>query len=276
MTKVNFFSYSNTVRFFLILFFCIALILPVMTGCDDKDSTEAKLFDAEEALDDGNWDKAIAILNSLGTSEEVLQYLSNAYAGQVGINTFDLLTTIDELDNENSGQDESGSIDMIGKLIGAENDVLTCNTISDKLDTISDAIYNINQISAIFGNLDDDQTVQLGLASLTRTVLIIAKLICLQTGEPEITMTEAWITDYRDTNGLEISEANWTLDSFADMLIEDITNVGDAVSVMSEGNDIKDDFDQFKAELDNGAGAGDTASDNIISRDELNHYLATM
>lgn len=274
MKKFDFFHTHKSTQFFLMLFICITLIVSVMTGCDDEDSTEAKLYDAEQALDDGNWSKALSILNSMGTQEEVLQYLSNAYAGQVGINTFDLLNTIDELDDQN----DSGSIDMIGKLIGDENDVLTCSTISTKLETISNAIFNMKQITDLLAiTLDDDQNVQLGLASLTRTILIIAKLICIDTDEVEVKMTEAWIKNYWDTHpGFEIAAATWTSvdanlgESYEDMLNDDITNVANAVAAMSDGNDIKEDFDQFMAEIDNGI------NDGIISIDELNYYLREM
>lgn len=278
MKKLNFFHTHKSTQFFLMLFICMTIIMSVMTGCDDEDSTEAKLFDAEQALDDGNWAEALSILNSMGTSEEVLQYLSNAYAGQVGVNTFDLLNTIDESDG-----DESGSIDMIGKLIGAENDVLTCSTTTAKLETISDAIFSMKQISNLLHlTLDDDQTVQLGLASLTRTVLIIAKLICIETGETEIKMTKAWISNYWDTHpGFEIDETTWiTVDvdfgeSYEDMLNDDITNIANAIVAMSDGNDIKEDFDDFMSEIDNGQSGG-TPDDNIITIGELNSYLSSM
>ncbi len=275
MKKFNFFPAKKSTRFIFMLFFCITLILSVMTGCDDENSSEAKLFEAKEALNDGQWEEARLILLSLNTSEEVLQYLSNTYAGEVGINTFDLLTTIDELDSENAESDESGSIDMIGKLIGDENNALSVEDITEKLATINSAIDNLNQISSLTGtDLNSDQAVQLGLASMTRTVLIMAELIAIETGEPEVTMTEEWITDYRDTNGLVISDATWTSDTYGEMLIDDITNVGDSVSAISGENDIKDDFDEFKTEIDNGIGG--TEDDNIISLSELNHYIDTM
>ncbi len=252
-----------------------------MTGCDDNDSGQAKLFDAKQALDNGDWDKAIIILDSLGESEEVLQYLSNAYAGQVGINTFELLETIDELDNENSGIDKSGSIDMIGKLIGAEEDVLTCETISEKLKTISEAINKMEDIySELMIDLDKDQTVQLGLASITRTVLIIAKLICLESGETEIKMTEEWLTQYYENHPeFEIKEYTWasiddyTGESYQKMLNDDINNVRKAVDEMLDNNDIKDDFNQFMTEINNGNGGDNT---DEITIDELNSYLSEM
>lgn len=275
MKKLNFFPTKKSTQFMFMLFFCITLILSVMTGCDDKNSSEAKLFEAKEALNDGQWVEARLILLSLNESEEVLQYLSNTYAGEVGINTFDLLTTIDELDGENDGSDNSGSIDMIGTLIGDENNALSVEDITEKLATINNAIDNLNLISSLTGtSLNNDQAVQLGLASMTRTVLIMAELIAIETGEPEVTMTEEWITNYRDSNGLVISDATWESDSYDEMLVDDITNVGNSVLAISGENDLKEDFDEFKAEIDNGN--GEVADNGSISLSELNFYLDDM
>ncbi len=266
MKKLNDFPTKKSTKFVLILFFFVTIILSVMTGCDDKDSSDAKLFQAKQALDNGQWKEAQRILLSLSQSDEVLQYLSNAYAGEAGINTFDILTTIDELEGE-----ESGSIDMIGKLIGDENDVLTVDAITEKLATINKAIDSLNQID----ELNDDQKVQLGLASITRTTLITADLIAKQTGEPEVTMTEEWITGYRnDNDGLVIDQDTWTSDSYAEMLNDDITNVDNAASAMSGDNDIKEDFEDFKEKIDNGTGG--TSDDDSISLGELNNYIAEM
>lgn len=250
-----------------------------ITGCGDDASYESKLFDARQALDDENWAKAMAILESLPQTEQVLQYLSNSYAGMVGLNTFDFLTTIDELDNENG--DNTGSIDMIGKLIGAENDVLSCEAATDKLIDITTAIDTMMMIQTLLGvELDNDQKVQLGLASITRTVVIIAKLICEQTGNENVTMTEEWIKANRD-NFLPISTDTWNSSpvdaSYADMLMEDIDHVDEAIIALTESsgnNDIQDDFQEFRNEIDNGQGG--TAGDGTITLGEMNYYLQNM
>lgn len=239
-----------------------------LTGCgDDADSYDAKMYDVIQALDDENWTAARAILETLPENSETLKYLSNTYAGDVGINTFDLLTTIDRLENTNG----TGSIDMVGTLIGDEYGEMTCTEINGKLEKISLAIYYLDAIP----NPDDDHMVELGLASLTRTVVIIAKLICLEGGGANVTMTKEWIENNKGSF-LPISDAAWNnspvADSFSDMLGDDITNVEAAVDVLADSNDIKDDFEEFRAELDNGQG-GATANDSTIELSELNYYL---
>lgn len=252
-----------------------------LTGCGDNSSYESKMFDALQALDDENWEQARAILETLPENEEVLQYLSNSYAGSVGINTFDFLTTIDELDSENTGDDQTGSIDMIGKLIGAQDDVLPCDLATEKLEDITTAIETMVLIQTLTGlELNDDQKVQLGLASITRTVLIIAKLICYEIQpDDSVTMTEEWLDLHHD-DFYPVSQGAWdsspVATSYADMLMEDISNVAEAITALSDSNDIQDDFNQFRSDLDNGQGISSTALDGVISLDEMNYYLDNM
>jgi len=96
----------------------------VLEGVSDDDSYEAKLEEGLMALDDGDYDKAVDIFRRLNSDypnkEEVCVYLSNAYAGLTGIDTFNLLDTISEL--EDTG--DEGSIDMIGLLLGNADGLL--------------------------------------------------------------------------------------------------------------------------------------------------------
>jgi hypothetical protein len=101
-----------------LVLFGIAAVLLISAGgflvsCDNGDSFSARLEDARIALDEGNYDLAKSILESLPQTEAVLEYLSNAIAGgDLNIDTFNIIITMDELDDEGS----QGSIDIIGKL----------------------------------------------------------------------------------------------------------------------------------------------------------------
>lgn len=282
MKRFNFFQTNKSIHFFLMLFVCSTVIFSVMTGCDDDSSNQAKLYDAEQALDSGNWAKAIAILESLGDSEQVFQYLGNAYTGQVGVNTFDLLDTISDSDNDD------GSIDMIGTLIGDANNVLSCTdtsieltSIAGKLASVDEAIYNVNQIvNSLDISLDTDQTVQLGITSITRTVLIIAKMICEQTtGDTDIILTKAWINANKGDFLPFTASATWT-STYSAKINEDITNIINAGTAVTGGNDIKDDLVAFKEEIDNGRDSSgvlvESNIDGTIDIDELNYYLDNM
>ena len=88
---------------------CVGLACLLM-ACDgnlledisDDDSYEAKLEDGLMALDDEDYDKAVELFLDMRSSypnkEEVCVYLSNAYAGLTGIDTFNLLETISDLE----------------------------------------------------------------------------------------------------------------------------------------------------------------------------------
>lgn len=277
----QFFKQSALVKLAGVFFVGSVIAIAGLAGCgDDADSYDAKMYDAIAALDNEDWAGARAILETLPENEETLKYLSNTYAGDVGINTFNLLTTIDELEE---GGNDAGSIDMIGTLIGDEYNQLACSELDDKLDFITTAVNLIDRIVTATGvELTDDEKVELGLASITRTVLIIAKLICLEAQEKSldissVEMTESWINDNKG-DFMDISAAAWggspVSESFQDMLSADVENVGDAVDALADSNDIKDDFEEFRSELDNGNGG--TADDGTITLGELNHYLNTL
>ena len=125
------------------------MLLLVSHGCGDSaleslsddSSFEAQLEEARIAIDDANYENAVRILEGLNDAypdnKIVQQYLSNAYAGLGGLDTTDFLKTIDQLDD--SGL--SGSIDMIGKVIGdAGNQVLVEKQGLDRCFTVRQQI----------------------------------------------------------------------------------------------------------------------------------------
>ncbi len=242
------------------------------TGCDDNDSYEAKLEEARMALDDGNYARAKSILDTLPQTVQVLEYLSNAVAGgELNLDTLNIISTLDELDNEGN----TGSIDMIGRVIGDENNQLMCADIATKLQAATEAILQFKLIAEMKGvelnALTDNQKTQLGLLGVTRIVLTLAHRICARVEGPVI-MTEAWIQDNRAGFTPLITEAQeGTEEVTADlaMINEDLIYVGYAIDVFAETNDIKDDFEEFKAELDGN-------QDGTVTVAELNSYVENL
>jgi hypothetical protein len=254
-----------------------------MTGCDNGDSYEAKLEDARIALDDGNYDRAKSILATLPETAEVMEYMSNAIAGgDLNLDTLNIISTLEDLDD----QGNTGSIDMIGTIIGDDDNQLTCEEIVDKIHSATAAIELFNDIAALNGggiqDLSDNQKTQVGLLSITRIVLILAHRICVKTGGP-VTMTEAWIQENRDARegwaGFTplITDQEWNDDNGEDpdgvranliMINEDIVNIGYTIDVFADSNDMKDDFEEFKNELANG--------DDDVSYGDLNAYIAQL
>jgi len=259
---------GQVVRLIIGLFMFLAAVS--MTGCDNGDSYEAKLENARIALDDGNYDLAKSILETLPGTADVMEYMSNAIAGgDLNLDTLNIISTLEDLDEEGN----TGSIDMIGTIIGDEDNQLTCEEITDKIQSATQAIELFKAIADLSGggvqDLSDNQKTQLGLLSLTRIVLTLAHRICLKTEGP-VTMTEAWIQENRAEFTPVITEEESTSEGVvADLarINEDILFIGYTIDVFADSNDMKDDFQEFKDELD-----GDL--NGVVTYVELNVYIA--
>jgi hypothetical protein len=243
----------------------VALFAAALTGCDNGGSYEAKLEDARIAIDDGNYAQAKSILQTLPRTPEVLQYLSNAIAGEdLNLDTFNIITTLSELDDSGN----TGSIDMIGKIIGDDNDQLTPEEIAAKLASATEAIDLFKEIAMDEGTgmdgLSDDQKIQVGLLAIARTVLTLADMISREMSDQTVVMTEEWIRDNRDS----FATVHPTDDELAS-ISEDLTYTEYAIGALSSSNDLSDDFTEFRDELD-------ANQDGLITADELNAYIDGM
>ncbi len=258
------------------MLFCATLsVLVIAAGgflvsCDNGDSFDAKLEEARIALDHGNYAQARAILESLPQTEMVLEYLSNAIAGgELNMDTLNIIATMDELDDEG----KEGSVDIIGTIIGNENDELSCEDIEAKLAAVNEAIGLFEQIMDLKPNgiadLTEGQKLQLGLLSMTRTVLVLAKLISNKYNASSeicaaIVMTEEWIKANRHL----FPTVEPTQDDL-DSIDEDLHYISVAIDAVDENNDMLDDYNEFKNELD-------SDSNDHVTADELNLYIANM
>lgn len=262
---------TRTIMVGLMISLIMGLTGLALTGCDDGDSYDARLEDARMALDDGNYPLARSILDALPQTEEVMQYKSNAIAGGIGIDTFNIITTLEDLDDEGS----TGSIDMVGRVIAGDDGELTEDEIEQKLADADEAIELFLDIAALrkdaaTKSIDDipyltnDQKMQLGLLGITRTVLNLARMICRELGGLPVTMTEAWVRDHR-AGFLPVNPLQQEIDDIED----DLRFIAAAIDVFADTNDMKDDFEEFRNELD-------ANQDDQITADELNDYLGNM
>lgn len=240
------------------------LIIP-FTGCDDTDSYEAQLEEARMAIDDGNYTLARSILEGLPQTIDVLMYLSHAIAGgELNLDTFNIISTLEDLGDSGN----SGSIDMIGLIIGNDSNQLSSTEIDSKLASATEAIELFKDIAALQGKtmeeLSDDHKLQIGLLSITRTVLSIADMISDELPGEDVGLTESWIQDNRD-GFTPINPDSEDLNR----VDEDLTYISNAIGVFADTNDMKDDYQGFRDELDpNG--------DNQTSSTELNNYIDNM
>lgn len=234
-----------------------------ITGCDNGDSYEARLEDARIALDDSDYALAKSILLDLPQTPEVLEYLSNAIAGDdLNLDLLNILSTMADLEDRG----DSGSIDMVGLILGDDGKPLSQSDIAYKLNAANEAIGLYVTIAGDYGveSLSDNQKIQLGLLAVTRTVLTLSGMLYDELGE-SVNMTEDWISDNWNPEANSVSPDQAELDS----INQDMAYINLAVAALSDGsNDIEDDFEDFMDEL--------TGGDNDASAEDLNTYFDEM
>jgi len=265
------------------LFQCLAVLVclglaGLLISCDgnlfesisDDDSYEARLEEGLMALDDEDYDKAVELFLDLrsdySSKEEVCVYLSNAYAGLTGIDTFSLLETIDEL---NDTEDE-GSIDMIGLLLGDATGVIQLLEVTDKMDLLSLAKSAIDDC---IDNPDTDERVQAGLLGLGNAALIIANLVLTDLGLDSVELTEEGLEDEYEGEVISFDSTDIS-DARLQQLNDSLDDIADAVVALEdllgsdEENDLSESFDEFLNDLD--------PDDDGVSRFDIEQYIQNL
>jgi hypothetical protein len=238
----------------------------LLEGISDDDSYESELEEGLMALDDEDYDKAVDLFLDLRSSypnkEEVCVYLSNAYAGLTGIDTFNLLETINDL--EDTG--DEGSIDVIGLLLGDDDGTVDQAGIDSKMDLLALAK---TAVDTCIDTPDTDQRVQEGLLGMGDVALIIADIVLADLGLDSVELTEDGLDgqygsvpdiDETDISDEDLARLNDSVDSIADAVEALETMLG-----ADEENDLSESFDEFLMDLDPG---GDG-----VDRDDIEFYI---
>ena len=246
-------------RPYFLLAFAVAF-MAVFNGCNDNlfepvasdSGSGATMENARIAMDDGNYEKARAILINLEKSNPddpaVLQYLSNACAGMIGLDTYRLLEVIDKL----SENDNAGAIDTVGLVLGDGNGMLTATEIQNKLELLEAcAILKLLLIESP----TNEHLVQLGLVSIHHAMLLIGDIIVEERGINEIKLIEEEI---RKLYRYEAFVYDLTGDPRMDNLSDDIMRITRSIDAILEitgdssveDNDLAENFDAFIAEID--------------------------
>lgn len=243
----------------------------LLEGISDDNSYEAKLEEGLMALDDEDYNKAVELFTDLRSDypnkEEVCVYLSNAYAGLTGIDTFSLLETIDELQQT----DDEGSIDMIGLLLGNAEGVINQATVDSKMGLLALAKAAID---TCIDTPDTDERVQEGLLGLGDAALIIANLVLADLHLDSVELTEAGLNAlYDSVPDIDIDSTDISDEELARLQdsLDDIRDAVDALEEMlggDEGNDLSESFDEFLMDLD--------PDGNGVDRDDIEQYLDTL
>jgi len=266
-------SENVIIRKILMIISIMLLIGSFTMGCDDSvlegladdDSFEAKLEEARIALDKGEYSRAVELLEALDDANPgnatIQQYLSNAYAGLAGLDTFNLLTTIETLDETSN----SGSIDMMGLILGGSNGVLTAAQLRAKLVNLENAIHALEGIS----RPNDDHKVQLGLLAVAHIALTLGDIVLEDQGGTSVTLTEEGLDSQYGNQSADFSDVDSDTQNLSE-LTADLGYVADAVTVLdnisNEGNDLSQDFSQFQSDIDNNG-------DGNLSETDLENYI---
>ncbi len=264
----------------LIILSIMLLIASFTLGCDDSvlegladdDSFEAKLEEARIALDKGEYSTAINLLEALNDANPgnatIQQYLSNAYAGLAGLDTFNLLTTIETLDETGN----SGSIDMMGLILGDRNGVLTAAQLQTKIESIENAIHALEGISSP----NDDHRVQLGILAVAHIALTLGDIVVADQGGTSVTLTEEGLDSQYGNQPADFSDVDSDTQNLSE-LTADLGYLTEAITVLDdsdEGNDLSQGFTKFKSGDSSRDKVGiDSDNNGIISETDLENYI---
>jgi len=257
----------------------VCFVIMAITSCEenslewlaDDSSYEARIEEARIAIDDREYARARDLLLQLKAEYPgdplILQYLSNAYAGLIGLDTFNLLTTIDQLIEAGN----TGNIDMVGTVLGDVSGIILADGIDSTLANLESAINALEEIS----NPTDDQTVQLGLLSLNHAAMTIADIVAENTNATEVTLTEDGLSATYGGTAPDLSNEATT--ERLDTLSNDMDNIGNAVDSIAnitgigagQENDLSESFDEFTQDVD-------PDGDESITQSELQDYLGSL
>lgn len=267
----------------------ILIAFLVLCGCDtnmldslgDDSSDPADIEEARIALDDGDYDRVISLLaddyDASSPDPEAALLMASAYMGKAGV---DLTYVIENVDT-----DAESSFDIIASALNLE---ITSDLYPDSalaapsaeagfneearfitLETIQDLLVSLEEAQAILENLiasqteqgvdpDEDQSVQLGMASALHFILQIGLCVGEVTGTnipinslaykevfPEGVNVDSLLSDlalYLDTH-----EA--ILTSLRSDLIDVYSAVLTLIETIGADEDITEEFDAFMREL---------------------------
>lgn len=252
----------------------IGLVL-MLTSCDksffegisDDDSYDARLEKGIQALDDEEYGKAIKIFEDLrddySGKAKVCEYLSSAYSGYIGLDTFSFLETIDKLEDE-----DSGNIAMVGLVLGDDIGNMTKEEVTIARDYLGQAISTFIDC---LPDRNDDQKVQLGLIALFDVALAIAEIVIADLDLNDIVLTEDGLAELYEPAPADFDDVddglmdNNLTDINADLIyIED--SVAALVDISGGDSDLAESFSAFIELLDDDG-------DSLITETELEDYI---
>ncbi|MCL6582211.1 MAG: hypothetical protein K6U11_01100 [bacterium] len=268
-------------------FISILAILLLLQGCGDTNlfegiaddsGQEARIEQARQDLNSGNFDAVIATLGGRSNlSDQERRYLASAYIGKAG---FDTLKLLDEFAKNDEGGHDVDAFDIIGGIFGEK---LTEDDLNNKVSLVAQALLvlgagSVNTQSRLRARSysgSDDLRLQRGIYAAIHAILSISLAIGREYNLMPIPLTTNGIKQALDAKGINKIE----LSSLPPGLNDDLWMVQDGVNALSGGNligieevrdnnknDIDREFSKFLKDIG-------FSGDNFVDSTDLSNYL---
>ncbi len=235
----------------------------VFEGMSDSSGRRAELEQGLDALDSGDYDKAIEIFSQMDPNDpDVQKYLSSAYMLKAGFDTLELVNLIAEAQQGNA--DTSVLYDSVIRIFDVDGDGRVSSAeVADKRDLVKMARDVLDPEAVTDPDAQEDLTFQKGVYAAVDTVVLIADLLDME----DITQESVAA---KPRSELDQAVEQDEFDQVATDLVGNLAAVDEAVRVVQgaqdQQNDVGTDFDRFLEEIG-------YADDQQITRDELVDYL---
>lgn len=300
----NFFLYAALLLSIAVFFLTSAC--NTNGGLSDDSTKEAKVEEGLMALDESNYAKAERLFSSLikeyPSDNKIKGYYSSAAAGLAGLDTFNLMKTLDNLEDADK---EDDTLELVGRTLTGKTDSedpvigksdatlkkdnfekaldallqITGKTYEDFINPITIASKNIQSASLEdedIKKLNDDELVQLGLIALNHGVIIIADIIMEDLNISQMILSEDGVKDLFKNSDLDLDNLTSYINdnNLLERLSFDIELINNSITAITrflnitpgEDNDIKDQFEEFKNSIN-------PDGDQEITASELEAYI---
>lgn len=218
-------------------------------GLSDDSSDQGRLERGVEAINEGDWDTAIALLEGLDLGDpEVRKYLASAYVGRAGFDTLELVDRIVTAQDAGS----SGSV-LYGAAVELFGDADGDGRISSDDLRAKEADVNraVELLAAGGGAPAPEDSFQAGLYASLHAVILVADVI----DQPDVSLNA--VAGLEDA-AVDAAVTDESFDGVQGALERDLELVSAAVESFGD-NDVGQDFDAFLTSMgfDDGAVGAD-------------------
>ncbi len=246
-----------------ISFLFLLLNLTILSGCldsnyissfADSSSDEAKYHEGQMAVDDGNYTKAVAVLeplvDGLDASDSLYlkakSLLASAYGGAAGFDTLELMDVM-----IGGSSEISDPAVIIGSLLGDADGNITTATIAASVTNLESAIGALADIPA--ADRTDSQKSQLATLAAYHLLAEATSLVVDVVGSGTFDLDEIADTDLSAIDASDVTP-------IVSVIVDDFEYMDD----LPESSPFYEPFQTILDELD-GASAGSVDADDITA-----------